>query len=63
MATAGMYQCAEMQRMTFGRGTDRPIAAQPSVQVFRVIAFIGFPCPKKMAGIALFMKFSLIALF
>jgi len=46
-----MYQCAEMQRMTRGRGIFLPIAAHASENWLRSRAFIGLPCPKKMAGI------------
>jgi hypothetical protein len=46
-----MYQCADTQRMAFGRGRPAPIATHRSVKGFRSRAFIGFPCPKKTAGI------------
>jgi hypothetical protein len=34
-----------------GRGTDLPIAAQPSVKELFANAFIRLPCPKKTTGI------------
>src|ERR1700692_474312 len=46
-----MYQCAEMHRMALGRGRLAPIVAHVSVYWLRDRAFIGLPCPKKMAGI------------
>src|SRR5688572_10691080 len=47
---AGRYQCAETQSTARGHGMFLPMDAQPSVQAFCVSAFIGLPCPKKMAG-------------
>src|SRR5689334_4004912 len=46
----GTNQCAETQRMARGRGISRPKADHASVYRFRLSAFMGFPCPKKMAG-------------
>jgi len=50
-AASSMYQCADTQRIAFGFGSFAPIEAHCSVYGFRSSAFIGFPCPKKMAGI------------
>src|SRR5260370_9666381 len=50
-AVSETYQCAEMQRIALGRGSDLPILLQPSVYWLRSRAFIGFPCPRKIAGI------------
>jgi hypothetical protein len=50
-ATPGRYQCAEIETIARGRGSERPIAAQASVVALRVIAFTGLPWPKKIAGI------------
>src|SRR3546814_6570655 len=44
-------QCAETTRIARGLPMDSPIARQPSVQAFDWMAFIGLPCPKKMAGV------------
>jgi hypothetical protein len=46
-SVAGGYQCAETQRIAFGRGIVSPIVRHPSVYAFDVIAFIGLPWPKK----------------
>jgi hypothetical protein len=51
-----------MQSTALGRWISFPITAQPSVQALRISAFIGLPCPKKMAGIG-FDIFILLALF
>src|SRR4029079_9340950 len=50
-ATAGIYQWAETQSIALGFGTARPISAHASVHGFWNRAFIGFPCPKNIAGI------------
>src|SRR5690349_3706822 len=50
-SVAGKYQCADTQTIARGRGIDLPIMAQPLVQSFCWSAFIGLPCPKKIAGI------------
>src|SRR5688500_4648000 len=47
---AGRYQWAETQTTARGRGMSLPMDAQPCVQTLCVSAFIGLPCPKKMAG-------------
>ena len=47
------YQCADTASTAFGRGMDLPIDAHPSVYLFVAKAFIGLPCPKKIAGIRL----------
>jgi hypothetical protein len=49
----GTYQCADTASTAFGRGMDLPIDAHPSVYLFVAKAFIGLPCPKKIAGIRL----------
>jgi hypothetical protein len=49
-ATPGRYQCADTETIARGRGIAFPIAAHPSVYELRVIAFIGVPCPKNIAG-------------
>src|ERR1700760_115499 len=46
----GRYQCAEMQRIDFGRGRLAPISAHASVYPLHRSAFMGLPCPKKIAG-------------
>src|SRR6185503_11541743 len=53
---AGRYQCAETQSTARGRGRSLPMDAQPSVQGLWISAFIGLPCPKKMAGIGFVMR-------
>src|SRR5690349_3975860 len=50
-AVPGRYQCAETHSTARGRGRSFPRLAQPRVQLFSWMAFIGFPCPKKIAGI------------
>jgi hypothetical protein len=50
-AVSGTYQCAEIAKIALGFGMDAPMALHPSVYAFVWIAFIGFPCPKKIAGI------------
>jgi hypothetical protein len=47
----GKYQCAETQSTARGRDSVAPILAQDCVYSLRASAFIGLPCPKKMAGI------------
>ncbi len=47
---AGMYQWADTQRTAPGRGIEAPRAVQPSLHLFCRMAFIGLPCPIKMAG-------------
>ncbi len=47
----GTNQCADTERTAFGRGMRIPNAAHASEWAFVSIAFIGLPCPKKMAGI------------
>ena len=51
-AVALMYQCADTTRMARGRGTAAPNARHASVYRFVSSAFIGLPCPKNAAGIA-----------
>jgi hypothetical protein len=47
----GRYQWAEIESTARGRRMCLPMVAQPSVQALCDKAFIGLPCPKKMAGI------------
>jgi hypothetical protein len=49
-AVAGRYQCADTDRIAFGRGSAAPSAAQPEVHAFFCRAFIGLPWPKNTAG-------------
>src|ERR1041385_8652319 len=48
---ADRYQCADTQTIAFGFGLVLPIVAHALVHPLLWTAFIGFPCPKKMAGI------------
>lgn len=57
-----MYQWAEIHKIADGFGISRPIAAQPRVQTLSCSAFIGLPCPKKIAGIFWVIKRVYIAL-
>src|SRR5712692_10301926 len=50
-AVSQAYQCAEIHRIAFVRGSDLQILLEPSVYALRSRAFIGFPCPRKIAGI------------
>src|SRR5678816_4150661 len=59
---AGRYQCAETHSTARGRGISFPIAAQPFAQALCIKAFIGLPCPKKIAGIG-FVILLLLASF
>jgi len=59
---AGKYQWADTESTALGRRISFPIAAQPSVQALCINAFIGLPCPKKIAGIG-FVIFILLAAF
>src|SRR5580704_14556055 len=52
---SGTNQCAETLRIALGRSTRSPICFHASVYSFVRSAFIGFPCPKKIAG-SLFMR-------
>jgi hypothetical protein len=52
----GKYQCADTASTAFGLGIEVPRSVQPSVQVLLANAFIGLPCPKKMAGIGFVMS-------
>src|SRR3990167_4647422 len=45
-----VYQCAEIARIAFGRGSVAPMFRQTSVYAFSCSALIGLPCPKKIAG-------------
>jgi hypothetical protein len=47
----GTYQCAEIERIALGLGVCPPIRRQASVYPLLVTAFMGLPCPKKIAGI------------
>ena len=50
-SVAGRYQWAEIPEHGMGRGIFFPDSSSHlSVQVLRARAFIGLPCPKKMAG-------------
>jgi hypothetical protein len=49
------YQWAETHSTALGRGRDVPIALHPSENGFRSMAFIGLPCPRKIAGIGAVM--------
>src|SRR5688500_3011304 len=50
MRVPGRYQWADMHTIAFGFAVSRPIRDHASVNEFCWIAFIGFPWPKKMAG-------------
>src|SRR5689334_17543829 len=52
---SGTNQCAETLRMALGQAMRAPICFHPAVYSFELNAFIGFPCPKKIAG-SLFMR-------
>jgi hypothetical protein len=44
------YQCAEIERIAHGLGISLPKALQAAVYGLLSNAFIGLPCPKKIAG-------------
>ncbi len=46
----GTYQCAEIDRITLGLGMRSPMRRQASVKRLSSRAFMGLPCPKKIAG-------------
>ena len=46
----GMNQCAEMESIARGRGRLAAMADHALVYAFDSKAFIGLPCPKKIAG-------------
>lgn len=47
---SGTNQCAEIERMARGRTVSAAIRRHPSVYSLFITAFIGLPCPKKIAG-------------
>src|SRR5262245_41079016 len=49
--TPSTYQCAEIARITCGRGKEVPSVRQALVKRLRSSAFVGLPCPTKSAGI------------
>src|SRR5690606_41345804 len=50
-AVIGRYQCAETLNIALGLGSAAPRAAHARAHPLSSIAFIGFPWPKKIAGI------------
>jgi hypothetical protein len=50
-AVSGTNQCAEIASTARGRGIPAPISRHARVHSFSSRAFIGFPWPKKSAGI------------
>src|SRR5215213_2755002 len=58
----GTYQWAETHSTALGRGTSSPILAQALVYSLTSRAFIGLPCPKKIAGMGLVISNHLIAM-
>ena len=47
----GTYQCAEIETMAFGLAVCSPMRRHASVKGLWLMAFIGLPWPKKIAGI------------
>src|SRR5664279_697896 len=50
-AVPGTNQCAEIARIARGLGVRSPMLRHASVYALLEIAFMGLPCPKKIAGI------------
>jgi hypothetical protein len=48
----GTYQCAEIERIALGLRVCAPMRRQASVYPLVMTAFMGLPCPKKIAGIS-----------
>src|SRR5689334_23072294 len=49
-AVYGTYQCAEMATTARGFGIDVPMFRHARVYSFSARAFMGLPCPTKIAG-------------
>jgi len=49
-AVTGTNQCAEIDKITRGRGIRAPMETHAEVYSFFASAFMGFPWPKKIAG-------------
>src|SRR5665213_629901 len=56
-ATPGINQCAEIIRIARGFSMEAPTEAHARVYWLDVSAFIGFPCPKKIAEVRIFTGF------
>lgn len=46
----GTNQCAEIERMARGRAMSVAMRRHPFVYALFINAFMGLPCPKKIAG-------------
>ena len=44
-------QCAEIDKIAFGRGSKPAIARKPWLQTLSSMAFMGEPCPTNRTGI------------
>jgi hypothetical protein len=55
-AVPSVSQWAEMERIAFGRGSERASAFQPRVKAFSSNAFSGEPWPMKITGIRVPME-------